>query len=323
MDFVILLWLLGVVAPGAGIKTPGIQIPFSSLKAESELPAPGKPEWIYFAQSVYIPNGLKSSVDKVDPKTAKAGEGLTAVSKPCAGMVSAFSSLWVTGCGDGSLTRFDAKTFKQTAKLTVGIDSVRGAIAAGTDSIWMLTDGKTTLARIDPDQNQVISELRLPAGCSHLVFGETALWLACPAENKLLKIDPATNLVTKRIEVSAQPESIAIGEGSVWVLCRKDGKVERIDPKTDKVIKTVELNVPGVDGEIKFGEGAIWVTMAGFPLTRIDPATDKVAQQFHGSGGGAIEIGGGFIWLSNIDRGNCLENRSEARAGHAGGIGEA
>lgn len=187
--------------------------------------------------------------------------------------------------------------------MATGVSSVRGVIAATADSIWLLTDDKTTLARIDPDQNQVVGEVRVPAGCRSLIFGETALWLACPAENKVLRINPATNLVDKTVEVSAEPDALAVGAGSIWALCRKEGKIDRIDPKTNKVSKTIELGVPGADGEIAFGEGFIWVTQTGFPLTRIDVATETVMQQFYGEGGGAIAVSPGAIWLSNVAAG--------------------
>jgi streptogramin lyase len=167
----------------------------------------------------------------------------------------------------------------------------------------MLTDDKATLSRIDPDQNAVVGELRVPVGCRSLIFAETALWLACPAEGKVLRINAATNLVEKSIEVSAQPEAIAAGEGSVWVYCRKEGKVDRIDPKTNKVSKTIALETPGAAGGIAFGEGSLWLSVAGFPLERIDVASESVAQQFAGEGGGAIAIGPGALWLANTAKG--------------------
>jgi streptogramin lyase len=89
------------------------------------------------------------------------------------------------------------------------------------------------------------------------------------------------------------------------VLCEKEGKVERIDPKTNKVVKTIELGVPNAHGNLAFGEGFLWVTQDGFPLTRIDPETEKerVAQQFWGQGGGLISVTSGSIWLSNVNKG--------------------
>ena len=36
----------------------------------------------------------------------------------------------------------------------------------------------------------------------------------------------------------------------------------------------------------------------------IDPATNKVVQQFVGPGGDAIRVGLGWVWLSNLEQGN-------------------
>ncbi len=290
--------------PKIGIKTPGIQIPFSKLKAEAEFQTPDKPDWIFVTSgptgAAFIP--AKNSIDKIDLKTNKKGDPIPTLDQPCGGMVSAFNSLWTPVCGAHSLVRLDAKTLKVTATIHTGTSGVRGTIASSTDSIWILTDDKTTLSRIDPDQNAVVGETRVPADCRGLILAEASLWLACPSENKVLRINPASNLVDQSIKVSEQPISVAAGAGSVWALCRKDGKIDRIDPKTNKVTKTIELEVPGAEGELAFGDSFLWVTQTGFPLTRIDPAPEKesVMQQFNGDGGGAIFTSPGAIWLSNL-----------------------
>jgi virginiamycin B lyase len=292
-------------APKQGVRTPGVQIPFSSLQPEATLPTPDRPDWIFSSTALFVP--AKDHVDQIDMKTNKIGDPIAGIHKPCGGMVSAFGSLWVPACGDGSLLRLDPKTLKVIATIASGTADVKGSIAANADSVWLLTDSKTTLSRIDPDQNAVVGEMRVPAGCGSLTFGETALWLACPNENKVLRINPATNLVEKAIETSAHPEALAVGGTSVWVLCEKEGKIDRIDPKTNKVSKSIALEVPGAKGSIAFGEGAVWVNLAGFPLTRIDPESETVAQQFYGAGGGgAIVISPGAIWLPNPDAGTLL-----------------
>ena len=73
-----------------------------------------------------------------------------------------------------------------------------------------------------------------------------------------------------------------------------------IDPKTNKVTKTIELNVPNAGGSIAYGEGWLWVSQTGFPITRIDAPNEKVVQQFWGDGGGLITAGSGAIWLSDV-----------------------
>jgi DNA-binding beta-propeller fold protein YncE len=297
------------IAPKGGIKSPGVQVPFASLKADLEYETPVAPEWIAVTDAVFIRNKSGDGLERIDPraKEAKFGDPVGALNKPCGGAVNAFTSLWVSNCGDGVLTRIDAKTGKVTAKIASGAGSSRRGIAASGDSVWVLTDARATLTRIDPQENAVVAEIRVAADCSSLVFGETALWLACPAENRVVRIDPQTNLADKSIEVSAQPEALAIGETSVWVLCAKDGKLERIDPKTNKVSKTIELGAPAPGGSLTIGDGFVWVSMPGFPITRIDPATDKVVQQFYGDAFGTLQSGAGSLWLADAKSGKLLK----------------
>ena len=292
------------IAPKEGIKTPGVQIPFANSKAEAQIPVE-TPGWITIGEAVFIPNKSKDILVRVDSKTNKILDPVADLNKPCSGTVVAFGSLWIPNCGAQTVARFDTKMNKVTATLSIGAGDVTMGLAATADSVWILTDSKTTLSRIDPIQNEVVGELRLPAGCNSVASGEASLWVTCPSESRLLRIDPRTNLVDKWIDVSAGPRSVAFGGNSVWVLCEKDGKVERIDPKTNKVIKTMELSVPNAGGNIAFGEGYVWVTQTGFPLTRIDPQNDKerVAQQFWGQGGGLVTVSPGAIWLSNTAQG--------------------
>ncbi len=288
-----------VSMPKEGVKTPGVLIPFAGLKAEAEFPK--APAWVAFTDAALIAD--EHGLYRIDAKKNELGAAVASLNKPCGGAASGFGSVWVPSCGDQTLVRIDAKTWKITATVASGTGNAAQSVAANPDSIWLLSDNQTTLSRIDPEQNQVVAELRLPAGCNTVTFGEGALWVTCPSEGRVLRINPVTNLVDKRIEVSPQPKGLAIGQGSIWVLCQKDGKIDRIDPKTNKVIKTIELGVPGTEGSIAAGQGSIWVSQAGFPITRIDPQTDKVVQQFWGAGGGVIQFGLGSVWLSNAHAG--------------------
>ena len=69
------------------------------------------------------------------------------------------------------------------------------------------------------------------------------------------------------------------------------------------LIATIEVGVPGSGGDIATGEGSVWVTSFGFPISRIDPASNKVVQQFVGEGGDALRVGAGSVWLSNLKAG--------------------
>ncbi len=291
--------------PKDGVKTPGVQIPAAALKSEAEFPVEG-PGWIATAGSILIESKTKDSLIRIDPKTNKPLDPVAGLKKPCSGTITAFGSLWIPNCETRTLTRMDPKTFKVSATLAIGAADVMMGLAATADSVWMLTDSRTTLSRIDPGQNQVVGEIRLPAGCNDMAFGEGSLWITCLTENKLYRVNPATNLVEKRIDVSAGPRALALGENSVWVLCEKEGKVDRVDPKTNKVTKTIDLNVPNAGGSIAYGDGWLWVTETGFPITRIDTRNEKVAQQFWGEGGGFIAAAPGAIWLSDVSAGKVV-----------------
>lgn len=297
----------GKAAPAAaklGIKAPGVQIPFESLKSEADFQVE-TPGWISVGEPVFVPNKSKNVVVRIDPKTNKLLDPIADLKQPCSGTLVAFTSLWISSCGAQTIIRFDPKTNKIAATLTSGAADAMIALAATPDSVWALTDSKTTLSRIDPTDNKVVGEIRLPADCNSVSYGETSLWVTCPSEPRVLRINPSTNLVDKRIDVSSGPRAVAFGAGSVWVLCEKEGKIDRIDPKANKVVKTIELAVPNAGGNVAFGEGFLWVSQAGFPLTRIDPQNDKerVMQQFWGEGGGLVSAGPGAVWLSNVGKG--------------------
>ena len=283
--------------PAAGIKTPGIQIPFANLKSEADLLLPAAPTAAFFADMAYFPLGTENSIARLDTKTNKLGDPWTGLKAPCGGLVDAFKSYWVPSCGDQTLLRLDPKTGKPTATLGVTVGKAKLALAANPDSIWLLSDDKTTLSRIDPDQNAVVAEIRLPSACNSLLFAEASLWVTCPAADRLLRIDPKTNLVSQRIEVAGGPVAQAFGEGALWVLSKAEGKVLRIDPKTNKIAVTIETMIPKAEGALVFGEGSVWVSAPGFPLTRINPTTDKVVQQFSGPGHGDLYLGASALWL--------------------------
>ena len=283
----------------AGVKTPGVQIPMANLKPEAEIVLEAAAESVFVnGESAYV--ATKAQLLPLNLKTNKLDAAITALKTPCSNMVNAFRSTWTPNCAESKLDRWDARGSKVAGSVLVPVLAAVQSVAASPDSVWVLSDEKTTLSRIDPDENKVVAEIRLPATCNSILFAETALWVTCAKEGKVYRIDPNTNVVANRIEVPAQPVSLAFGEGSVWVLCKTDGKIVRIDPKTNKVGATVELKTPGVGGEIAFGEGFVWASAPGFPIMRIDPGTDKVVQQFVGDGGGQIYFGGGSIWAFNL-----------------------
>jgi virginiamycin B lyase len=292
--------------PRTGVKTPGVLIPMTNLKPEAEIALPAPAGSFLFTNEVLISIPGMDQIVRVEAKTNKVLAPFSGVAKPCGGLVTAFKNLWAVSCGTQGVARLESATGKSVAAIATGAGSASSAIASSPDSIWVLTDDKTTLTRIDPDTNSIVSEMRLGASCRSVTFAVDSLWVICSGEKRIIRINPQTNVVTTRIEVTPEPVSLALGgataaENSIWVLSRKEGKVARIDPKTNKVIATIELGFTNADGNLAFGDGFVWVTAPGFPITKINPQLEKekVVQQFAGDGGGMIQFGLNSVWLVN------------------------
>lgn len=298
--------------PKTGVKTPGVQIPITSLKPEAEIALPGPAgSFLFTTDQVLISIPGSDQIERVEGRSNKVLDPFSGIAKPCGGLANAFRNLWVVSCGSKQVARVETGTGKSVAAIDTGTGSAPYAVVSSPDSIWTLTDDKTTLTRIDPDTNGIVSEVRLPASCRSISFAANALWIACPGEKRIIRLDPQTNLVTSRIEVTPEPVSIAFGgataaENSIWVLSRKEGKVARIDPKTNKVIATIDLGFTNADGNLAFGDGFVWVTAPGFPITKISTQLEKekVVQQFAGDGGGMIQFGLNSVWLTNTSYNN-------------------
>lgn len=298
--------------PRPGVSAPGVKREIGAIKPLAVFPVPGNPDWqAVTPDAVWVTSGRKNLVARLDPK---ANTVLTLVEtgpRPCSGLVAAFGSLWVPICGEADkpgtkgLQRIDLQTNKVVATLPVGPALSEGGIAATADSVWLTSEMKGVLSRIDPETNRVVAEIDVPKGSSVTVVGEDkAVWVVSTEKNLVVRVDPQTNLITDRIEVGPNPRFTTVGAGAIWTLNQGDGTVSRVDVKSRKLVTNIEVGVPGGGGEIAFGAGRLWVTVFEIPLTEIDPETNKVVRQWTGPGGDAVRVGHGSVWLSNIRQEN-------------------
>src|SRR5262245_44490802 len=100
--------LMKVEALKLGVQTPGVQIPIAKLKPE-------------------------------------AIEKATDFNPSCAGKQSGFGADWVVNCSEGTISRVDPKSPEVSKTLKTGAARVGSGMAISTDSVWVLTDEKTTL----------------------------------------------------------------------------------------------------------------------------------------------------------------------------------
>ena len=166
-----------------------------------------------------------------------------------------------------------------------------GRIATGIGSIWVVTDRKGVVTRIDPDTNQPVAEIHMAGGAAAVLFHDDALWVTSGAARSSRASIRTTTRLSRRIDVGPKPVRLAAADGAVWTLNQGDGSVTRVDTATNKAVVTISVGKDVAAGEIAAGEGSVWISAPGVPLVRIDPRTNKVAQRFSGDGGGAVLAG--------------------------------
>lgn len=290
-----------IVRPG--VASPGVSRLLTDIKTEAVFPVEGTPDWsVATKDSVWVSSARANHVVQLIPATNKAGL-IVDIQRPCSGLADGFGSIWVPSCGTHSLRRIDPATGKTIADITADPANSEGGITVGAGSIWIVTK-PSTLVRVDPKTNAVSATIQLPSGSDNPTFGDDFVWVSSFEHDQLLKVDPSSNTIVATITIGPKPRFLTVGAGSVWTLNQGDGTISRVDVKTGKVLATISCGVPGSGGEITFGAGSVWATVFDFPLTRVDPKTNKVVKQWAGEGGDGIRFGFGSVWLSNLRQGN-------------------
>ena len=288
--------------PRPGVSTPGVKREMATITPAAVFPIAGTPDWqVLTADAVWVSNGPKNTIHRLDVKTNEVAAAVEVGKRPCSGLAAAFGSIWVPLCGgERGLARVDMKTNAVTATIPVGPANSEGGLAAGPEAIWIVSDPKGVLSRIDPESNKVAAEIAVAPGSVACVYAEGAVWVSSPEKSVVTRVDPKTNLATDTIAVGPGPRFITAGAGAVWTLNQGDGTVSRVDMKTRKVAASIEVGLPGTGGELAFGDGFVWATVFQIPLSKIDPETNQVVKQWVGAGGDSVRVGHGSVWLSNL-----------------------
>jgi len=296
------VWAAEQLPPGL----PEIQRPFEDLKPERVWQLGKNADWVEFSPgAVWVGASGPNKVHRIDLATGEDSPSLTLPGNPCAGLVAGFRSLWVPVCdkkrGNRTL-RVSLKGRRLIWVMPYGAPA-EGGIAASKDSIWFPIDRAGTLVRIEPKDGRLRRKVMLPPGSTNLVYEDGRLWVTCNDSDLLSIVEADTGVRQGHIRVGPNPRFLTVGAGSIWVLNQGDGSVTRVDVQSQQVIATIPLGLPGPGGDIAFGDGKVWVTVAGVPLTAIDPETNKPIAQWVGLGGDSLKVADGFVWLTDYRAG--------------------
>lgn len=113
------------------------------------------------------------------------------------------------------MDRIDRQTGTIKAVIRTGLADPTGelSIAAGDDSVWVLSDANGVLSRIEPIGNEVVATIKVAPNSYAAKFGFHSLWVTSTAQPGLLqRVDPASNSVTQTISIGPKPRFLAVAE---------------------------------------------------------------------------------------------------------------
>lgn len=275
---------------------PADELALTRLKADATVPVALTPGAIAVEKALWV--ATPAGVVVVDSaKNAAAAPIVLPGGAPCATPAHGTKAVWVPQCAARTVARVD-ETSREVVTTAVAPADADGSIAACVGSVWMATDAKGVISRLDPETREVVAEVYVAREPSGVACGDGTVWVTSAAGGTLTRVNAHTNVVEETIAVGPRPGRVVIGEGGVWTLNRGDHSVSRVDPATNKVVATIAVGHDVGKGDIAVGEGAVWLSAPGSPLVRIDPRDNRVAQRFTGDGGGAVAVAFGSVWIA-------------------------
>jgi len=289
--------------PKPGIKS--VQVPFSSLRPSVTIKVGGTADWVLIGEdAVWVASTNPSAVVRIDPATNQIVAAVQVPGEACSGLAFGFGSVWVPICGKhAGLVRIDGNENKVSAILPQAPSGPEGGIASSEDSVWMVTDKRGTLIRIDPVHNTVRQKVTIAPGSCNPIYSHGTVWITSVESNVLTAVDANTGKVLDSISIGPKPRFLTSGRESIWTLNQGDGTISRVDEKSRRVVATIAAGLPGPGGDIGYGADSVWSTVFDIPLTRVDATTNTVVKQWVGQGGDSLRVGFGSVWITDYRKG--------------------
>ena len=185
---------------------------------------------------------------------------------------------------------------------------------------------------VDAVSRKVVADVPVGFSSPLIAAGEGSVWVVDPEGSTLTRIDPETNAVVspqRGIPANGIPVGLAVGEGSVWIALNEGrvlsvlevgpelGDLRRRIPLDTRVVGVFSL--VGASVELAVGAGAVWaLERARGQLTRIDPDTGRRRKLADGLGASSsITVDGEAVWLGGPDSVRKLDPRTGLELGSA------
>jgi streptogramin lyase len=184
-------------------------------------------------------NRCFSRLTQIDARTATITGRFQA--RSASGIAAGFGSLWIVDHRAFALTRFDPRTRKTVARISVklgneGTFDGPESVAVGFGSVWVSHPSQDIVTRVSPSSDKIVTRIRFPRASTpfKLAVGAGSLWIL--GAKRIFRVDPNTNRIASSIAVGKHAGSdyrglrslVVVGK-SLWVTDGDADNVDRID----------------------------------------------------------------------------------------------
>ncbi|MDX6425611.1 MAG: hypothetical protein QOD52_1016 [Gaiellaceae bacterium] len=194
-----------------------------------------------------------------------------------------------------------------TVALTRGSAGRVVDVFAGGDANASSMLAPDSIGAINPTTGLITARVPIAGTPTRLATNGRALWVGSDDSTTLAEVDPVTRLVRKSLQAGGFPSAFGVGAQSIWVLDGRRGLLSQVNPSYGVVTAQTRIGPQNpiydvtrstVDPtSVTVGSASIWATDGSHTLTRVDPATGKVANRFDlGTPLDGVSAGAGAIW---------------------------
>jgi streptogramin lyase len=219
-----------------------------------------------------------------------------AIPYPQSALTLGFGSAWIACPTRGVVERFDQRTGRAVARISV--PAPVSTVAAGSTALWALARDDTALYRISVRTNRVSARVRLGAPGAYLWAQAGAVWVADDADRQLIRIEG--NRVTARLGVGDGPSGLAFDGISLWLVSHRENSLERVDPASNTVTRVASAISPAettAAERVAVLDGSLWITGRGLDLLRLAPSGALVGRTEVGPAGIDVISDGSSLWV--------------------------
>jgi streptogramin lyase len=244
--------------------------------------------------AVWVLNDGDLTISKVDMAT---GHVTTrgGFQSPCDVYPAPGGGVWVGSCDLGAIQRVDPHSFEVVQSIPV---ENPGAVVNTDGSVWAVSyQGSaepSILYRFTPSGRRLAKITLGLQSWAVAVSDDGSLWGNDYGDGTIWHVDPDTNTAVF-VDGWTGPDNVVADGHYLWISDEEQDSVTQYDHVTGQTVGVVRDH----SGSIVVTPDAVWIQEGfGDTLTRVDPDTGQIVEEFQLGYSTDMVSGGGSLWIT-------------------------